>query len=108
MTDAPLDKWDEISNGRETAKTRKVIVTLLNLGLMTCWGLTIVWGWFLYAYDGWSSLLNPNHDPSWTAFSYGMIQNLILLSCLMTIIYVISRLYLRRSDMHAFVSMNDV
>lgn len=108
MTDASLDNWDEISKARETAKTRKVIVTLLNLGLMTCWGLTIVWGLFLYAYDGWATVLAPNHDPSWTAFSYGMIGNLILLSCLMTIIYAVSRLYLRKSDTNAFVSMKDV
>jgi hypothetical protein len=107
MADASLDKWDENSKERERAKRKKDIVTLLNLGLMTCWGFTIIWGGFLYAHDGWSSMLAPNYDPSWTAFSYGMIWNLILLSCLVTIIYAVSRLHLRRSDMHALVSMKD-
>jgi divalent metal cation (Fe/Co/Zn/Cd) transporter len=108
MTDGSLDKWDEISKERKTAKIRKVSVSLLNFGLMTCWGFTILFSGFLYAYDGWSSVLSPNFDPSWTAFSYGMIGNLILFSCLVTIIFVILRLYLRKSNMNALVSMKDV
>ena len=103
-----MDKWDIVAKERESAKTRKIILTLANLGLMSSWGFTIYYSWFLYTHDGMAAIVAPDHDISWTIFSFGMIGNLILISILVTFGYMFLRTYIKSQDNKAQVKMHQV
>ncbi len=108
MTERELDKWDKIARERETAKTRKIILTLANLGLISTWGFAIYYSWFLYTHDGMAAIVAPDHAISWTIFSFGMIGNLILFSVLVTFGYVFLKAYVRIQDNKSRVKMQHV
>lgn len=101
QTESGTEKdWDEVAKQRRAESTRDDIMVIANLGVGSIWAITIVESLLLYSHEGWSSLTSPYHNITWTIFTYESIENLILLSVIATIGYVLLRLYFRRLNQH--------
>ena len=92
--------WDEVAKQRLAESTRADIMVIANLAIGSIWAITIVESLLLYSHEGWASLTSPYHNITWTIFTYESIENLILLSIIATIGYVLLRLYFRRLNQH--------
>jgi len=88
--------WDEVAKRRNAAQNRENVMVIANFVLGSCWAVTFVYSLMLYTHEGLSSMLAPDHDISWTLFSYGMIGNLILLSLVVSLGYFALRYHIKR------------
>ncbi|MFW9849313.1 MAG: hypothetical protein ACFFF4_09235 [Candidatus Thorarchaeota archaeon] len=86
--------WDDVAKNRRTEQARNSTRVLLSMFTFSAWGITFVYGWFLGSHEGYAELYHTI-VTEWTIFNMSMIGMMINLSIMLTIIYILMRIYYR-------------
>lgn len=95
MSSVSDEQWKKRHKERQSRESKEVYSECT---CSSCWGITLVFSFFLYTHQGYAELYNLA-TPEWTFFNTSIVLLMFSLSIIVTGFYVAFKRSIRRSEL---------